>query len=50
MLYFPLRARSEKTGQRFYSMSAQIRKEYKAYYDTLEWTQKGDLDVTRWQE
>ena len=43
-------ARSEKTGQRFYSMSAQIRKEHKAYYDTLEWTQKGDLDVTRWQE
>ncbi len=43
-------ARSEKTGQRFYSMSAQIRKEHKAYYDTLEWTQKGDLDVTRWQD
>ncbi len=43
-------ARSEKTGQRFYSMSAQIRKEHKGYYDTLEQTQKGDLDVTRWQE
>lgn len=43
-------ARSEKTGQRFYSMSAQIRKEYKAYYEMLEWTQKGDLDVTRWQD
>ena len=43
-------ARSEKTGQRFYSMSAQIRKEHKAYYDTLEWIQKGDLDVTRWQD
>ncbi len=43
-------ARSEKTGQRFYSMSAQIRKEHKAYYDTLEWTQKGELDVTRWQD
>ena len=42
--------RSEKTGQRFYSMSAQIRRERKKYYDTLEWTQKGDLDVTRWQE
>jgi Fic family protein len=41
-------ARSEKTGQRFYSMSAQIRREHKGYYDTLEWTQKGDLDVTRW--
>ncbi len=42
-------ARSEKTGQRFYSMSAQIRREHKGYYDTLEWTQKGELDVTRWQ-
>lgn len=43
-------ARSEKTGQRFYSMSAQILKEQKAYYDMLEWTQKGELDVTRWQD
>jgi Fic family protein len=43
-------ARSEKTGQRFYSMSAQIRLEHKGYYDTLEWTQKGELDVTRWQD
>lgn len=42
-------ARSEKTGQRFYSMSAQIRNERDDYYDTLEWTQKGDLDITRWQ-
>lgn len=43
-------ARSEKTGQRFYSMSAQILREHQDYYDTLEWTQKGDLDITRWQE
>jgi Fic family protein len=43
-------ARSEKTGQRFYSMSAQIRREHKSYYDTLEWAQKGDLDVTQWQD
>ena len=43
-------ARSEKTGQRFYSMSAQIRKEHKAYYETQEWIQKGNLDVTGWQE
>ncbi len=42
-------ARSEKTDQRFYSMSAQIRHAHKSYYDTLEWTQKGKLDVTRWQ-
>ncbi len=43
-------ARSEKTGQRFYSMSAQIRQEHEGYYDTLEWTQKGELDVKRWQD
>ncbi len=41
-------ARSEETGQRFYSLSAQIRKERKAYYDVLEATQHGDLDVTEW--
>lgn len=43
-------ARSEKTGQRFYSMSAQIRREHKSYYKTLERTQKDDLDITGWQE
>lgn len=41
-------ARSEGSPQRFYSMSAQIRIERNAYYDTLEATQKGDLDVTQW--
>ena len=41
-------ARSEKTSQRFYSMSAQIRQERDSYYDILETTQKGDLDITRW--
>jgi Fic family protein len=41
-------ARSEQTKMRFYSMSAQIRKERKKYYEVLEWTQKGDLDVTEW--
>ena len=40
--------RSENTPQRFYSMSAQIRVERKAYYDVLEATQKGDLDITDW--
>jgi len=34
-------ARSENSPQRFYSMSAQIRQERAAYYDTLEQTQKG---------
>jgi Fic family protein len=43
-------ARSEQSPQRFYSMSAQIRLERRAYYDTLEATQKGDLDVTAWLE
>jgi len=41
-------ARSEHSAQRFYSMSAQIRREQKAYYDVLEATQKGDLDITPW--
>jgi Fic family protein len=43
-------ARSEKTSQRFYSMSAQIRVERKAYYEILEATQKGELDITSWLE
>ncbi len=41
-------ARSEQSPQRFYSMSAQIRVERQAYYDILEATQKGGLDVTEW--
>ncbi len=43
-------ARSEGTPQRFYSMSARIRVERTAYYDRLEATQKGDLDITGWLE
>jgi Fic family protein len=43
-------ARSEESSQRFYSMSAQIRSEHKAYYDMLEAAQKGGLDVTDWLE
>jgi Fic family protein len=43
-------ARSEKTAQRFYSMSAQIQRERKAYYDVLERCQKGTLDITEWIE
>lgn len=42
-------ARGERTGQRFYSMSGQIRAERKTYYAMLERTQKGELDITRWQ-
>ena len=41
-------ARSEGTPRRFYSMSSQIRIERKAYYEKLERTQKGDLDITEW--
>jgi Fic family protein len=43
-------ARSEGSSQRFYSMSAQIREERGQYYDILERTQKGTMDVTAWME
>ena len=43
-------ARTERTGQRFYSMSAQIRRERGDYYAMLEKTQKGGVDVTGWLE
>ncbi len=41
-------ARSEKSPQRFYSMSSRIRQERDGYYEILERTQKGTLDVTPW--
>ena len=41
-------ARSERSPQRFYSMSSRIRAERNAYYDTLERTQRGTTDVTEW--
>ncbi|MCE7068861.1 DeoR family transcriptional regulator [Dyadobacter sp. CY327] len=43
-------ARSDESAQRFYSMSAQIQQKRKHYYDILEKTQKGDLDITEWLE
>jgi Fic family protein len=43
-------AKSDQSKQRFYSMSAQIQKERNAYYDILESSQKGDLDITNWLE
>jgi Fic family protein len=43
-------ARSENSPQRFYSMSAQIRQERKAYYEILERTQKGTMDITPWMD
>ncbi|RMX04032.1 Fic family protein [Allofranklinella schreckenbergeri] len=41
-------ARADGSPQRFYSLSAQIQRERKDYYDVLERTQKGTLDVTGW--
>ena len=43
-----LLARADGSPQRFHSLSAQIQRERKAYYDILERTQKGTLDVTDW--
>jgi Fic family protein len=45
-----LLARSEKTSQRFYSMSSQIQRERNDYYLVLERCQKGTLDITQWME
>ena len=41
-------AKADGLSQRFYSMSSQIRKERKEYYNVLEKTQKGDLEITLW--
>jgi Fic family protein len=41
-------ARSERSAQRFYSLSSQIRQERSAYYEILERTSKGTLDITAW--
>lgn len=43
-----LLARADKSAQRFYSMSAQIQLERNKYYDILESTQKGTLNITLW--
>jgi Fic family protein len=43
-----LLARADRSPQRFYSLSAQIQRERKAYYDILERTQKRSMDVTEW--
>lgn len=45
-----LLARSENSSQRFYSFSAQIQRERNQYYDVLERTQKGTIDITFWLE
>lgn len=41
-------ARADGGSQRFYSLSAQLLRERNAYYEILERTQKGTLDVTPW--
>ena len=41
-------ARADTINQRFYSMSAQIQIKRKQYYQILEDTQKGDLDISNW--
>lgn len=41
-------SRADGSSQRFYSMSAQIQLERNRYYEILEHTQKGDLDITAW--
>jgi len=45
-----LLTRSDEQSYRFYSMSAQIRKERNSYYDILEKTQKNDINITAWLE
>jgi len=41
-------AQDEKSALRFYSLSAQILRDKKAYYEALEKAQRGKLDVTAW--
>lgn len=41
-------AQGEKLAMRAFSLSAQILRERNAYYDVLERTQRGKLDITEW--
>lgn len=43
-----LLARADGSPQRFYSLSAQIQRERKAYYEILERSQRRSMDVTEW--
>jgi Fic family protein len=45
-----LLARSESSGERFYSMSSQILIERKRYYEVLQKTQHSTGDITEWLE
>ena len=41
-------ARADKSPKRFYSLSAEIMRQKKNYYDALEQAQKGLIDITPW--
>jgi len=43
-------ARADGTSSRFYSLSSQIERERKDYYNQLEQQQRGTLDITGWIE
>ena len=43
-----LLARSENSSDRFYSMSSQIKKVRKSYYEILQITQSQSMDITPW--
>jgi Fic family protein len=43
-----LLSRADHSKERFYSLSAQIQRQRKAYYEVLERTQKSSMDVTPW--
>ena len=43
-------ARAENSSRRYYSMSKQICSERNDYYKMLEMAQKGDCDITAWQQ
>ena len=43
-----LLSRGDKMQHRYYSLSSEIMMKRKQYYDILEATQKGDLDITSW--
>ena len=43
-------SKADGSHQRFYSLSSQMLREKEAYYSNLEFSQKGELDVTAWLE
>ena len=43
-------ARADGVAERVYSMSSQIERERKQYYDSLESSQRGGMDITLWLE